>query len=240
MGLELAVLGDSTALLPHKIIQELTKKVESIMTRAQGLAAVENQEPAAQAGILVQDIGPIRKFIKEVCGPVCDDLDKKHKAATGLRKFFDAPMASLELKFQTMISDFFMERERERKKQEAILQVQRDKEHKKEVRVIAGTVAIQSGMQAAAEIREEMGDAPPVILEKIHVAGMNLGTVWHAEVIDSVAFVKGLASGKIPISMFDAEASSNKVDKQAADLDGKIDYPGVRIWEGAKIRRNRR
>ena len=239
MDTELAI-ANGKKLLPHEVIKELTKQVEGIMTKAQGLTAVENQETADQAGALVVDIGPVRKFIKKVCDPVCDELDKKHKAATGLRRFFDAPMASLELKMTTMIGDFFMARERERVKQAALLQVQKDKEHKKEVRVVAATVALQSGTQAAAEIKKDMGDAPPVILEKVQVAGMSLGTIWRAEVVDSVAFVKGLASGKVPMAMFDAEASSAKVNKEAADLEGKIDYPGVRIWEGAKIGRSRR
>ena len=239
MKIELAIV-DSKGLLPHETIKNLTEKVEGIMTRALTLTAVDSQETADQAGALVVDIGPVRKFIKKVCDPVCDGLDKKHKAATGLRKFFDAPMATLETKLKDMIGNFFMARERERKKQEALLQVQKDKEHKKEVRVVTATVALQSGSQVAQEVKDEMGDAPPVVMEETKVAGVSLGTVWHAEVIDPVAFVKGLASGKVPMSMFDASASSAKVNRQAADLEGKIDYPGVRIWEGPKVRRTGR
>lgn len=239
METELTIV-DGKGLLPHEIIKDLTEKVQSIMARAQGLTTVGSQQEADEAGLIVEAIGPVRKFIKKVCDPICDDLDKKHKAATGLRKFFDAPMASLEAKFKEMIGDFAMAYERERKKQEALLQVQVDKEHKKEVRVIAATVAIQSGTGAAEEIRDEMGDAPPVVMEKIKVAGVSVGTIWHGEVVDPVAFVKGLAGGKIPISMFDAEASSARVNKQADSLDGKIDYPGVRVWEGPKVGRSGR
>ena len=228
------------ALLPHKTIKELTVKVLGIMTRAHDLVAGESQDAADQAGTLVGDIGPVRAFIKKVCDPVCEDLDKKHKAATGLKKFFDAPMASLELRLKTMIGDFFIACERERIKQAALLQVQVDKEHKKEVRVVTATVALQSGTGAAQEVREEMADAPPVILEKMKVAGVSLGTVWHAEILDPVAFVKGLASGKVPMSMFDADASSKMVDKEAAALEGRIDYPGVRVWEAAKVGRSGR
>ena len=239
MGTQLTVV-DGKGLLPQEVIKDLTEKVHSIMARAQGLTAVGSQQEADEAGLIVGDIGPVRKFIRKVCDPICDELDKKHKAATGLRKFFDAPMASLEEKFKNMIGEFVMSRERERKKQEALLQVQIDKEHKKEVRVVAATVAIQSGTGAAEEIRDEMGDAPPVIMDKTRVAGMNVGTIWHGEVIDAAAFVKGLASGKVPMSMFDIEASSDKVNKQAAALDGKIDYPGIRVWEGPKVGRSGR
>ena len=237
MKTELAIVNGKE-LLPDDIIKALTIKVAGIMVRAQGMTAVESQEMADQAGILVGNIGPVRAFIKKVCDPICEDLDKKHKAATGLRKFFDAPMASLELRLKTMIGDFFMACERERIKQAAFLQVVIDKEHKKEVRVVAGTVALQSGTGAAQEIRDEMADAPPVILEKTEVAGVSLGTVWHAEILDPAAFVKGLASGKVPMSMFDADASSKKVDKEAAALEGRIDYPGVRVWEAAKVGRS--
>ena len=225
-------------LLPQETIKELTQRVQSVMSRVQGLSAIENQEDADRAGLIVDDIGPVRKFIKKVCDPVCDELDKKHKAATGLRKFFDAPMASLESRLKDMIGDFWMARERERKKQEALLQVQKDKEHKKEVRVVAATVALQSGTGAAEEIKDEMADAPPVILEKTVIAGVNLGTTWRAEIMDSAAFVKGLASGKIPMSMLDATACSKKVDKQADALEGKIDYPGVRVWDEPKVGRS--
>ena len=237
MKTELAIVNGK-GLLPHEVIKDLTEKVKGIMDRSHGLVAVESQEVADQAGTLVGDIGPVRTFIKKVCDPVCEDLDKKHKAATGLRKFFDAPMASLELRLKTMIGDFFMVCERERIKQAALLQVVIDKEHKKEVRVVTGTVALQSGTGAAQEIREEMADAPPVILEELQVAGVSLGTIWHAEILDPVAFVKGLASGKVPMSMFDADASSKKVDKEAAALEGRIDYPGVRVWEAAKVGRS--
>ena len=239
MRTELTVI-EGRELLASETIKELTEKVQSIMGRAHGLTAVGSQQEADEAGLIVGDIGPVRKFIGSVCDPICDELNRKHKAATGLRKFFDAPMASLEAKFKEMIGEFGMARERERKKQEALLQVQVDKEHKKEVRVVAGTVAIQSGTQAAEEIRDEMGDAPPVVMDKTKIAGVSFGTMWHGEIVDSVAFVKGLASGKIPMSMFDAEASSARVNKQAAALDGKIDYPGVRIWEGPKVGRSGR
>lgn len=239
METNLAVV-DGKGLLSHEVIKELTEKVQGIMMRAHGLTTVGSQQEADEAGLIVGDIGPVRKFIHKVCDPICDELDKKHKAATGLRKFFDAPMASLEEKFKNLIGDFVMARERERKKQEALLQVSLDKEHKREVRVVAATVAIQSGTGAAEEIRDEMGDAPPVVMEKTKVAGVNVGTVWHGEVVDAVAFVKGLASGKVPMSMFDAEASSAKVNKQAINLEGKIDYPGIRVWEGPKVGRSGR
>jgi len=239
MGTELTVI-EGRELLAPETIKKLTEKVQSIMSRAQGLTTINGQQEADEAGLIVEEIGPVRKFIGSVCDPICDELNKKHKAATGLRKFFDAPMASLEVKFKNMIGEFVMMRERERKKQEALLQVQVDKEHKKEVRVVSATVGLMSGTQAAEEIRDEMADAAPVVMEKTRVAGVSVGTVWRGEVVDAVAFVKGLASGKIPISMFDVEASSAKVNKQAAALDGKIDYPGIRVWEGPKVGRSGR
>jgi len=239
MRTELTVI-EGKELLASETIKELTEKVEDIMSRAHGLTAVGSQQEADEAGLIVGDIGPVRKFIKSVCDPICDELDKKHKAATGLRRFFDAPMASLEAKFKNMIGEFVMARERERRKQEALLQVQIDKEHKKEVRVVTATVAIQSGTGAAQEIRDEMADAPPVVMEKTRVTGVNVRTMWHGEVVDAVAFIKGLASGKIPMSMFDTEASSAKVNRQADSLDGKIDYPGIRVWEGPKVGRSGR
>ena len=237
MTMEVMTVPSSEDLLPREILKNLTEKVESIVSRAQELATVETQEGADQAGIIVMDIGPVRKFIKSVCDPVCDLYNEKHKAATGLRNLFDSPMATLEKNLKKMIGDFFMARERERKRQTALLQTQLDKEHKKEVRIVAATVALQHGTQAAEEIRDELADAPPVSLEKMEIEGVNLRIEWHAEIIDSVAFVKGLANGKVPMSMFDAEASSRKIDKQASALEGKIDYPGIRCWESAKIQR---
>ena len=239
METELTIV-DGKDLLPHKTIKDLTEKVEGIMARAQGLASVGSQEEADRAGLIVKDIGPVRRFVKKVCDPICDDLNRRHKAATGLRAFFDAPMATLEKRLNEMIGNFFMARERERKKQIALLQVDLDKEHKREVRVVATTVAFQRGTQAAEEIKDKLGDAPPVVLEKLRVEGVKVGTVWRAEIMDAAAFVKGLASGKIPMAMFDAEACGKRVDKEAEALEGKIDYPGVRVWEEAKVGRSRR
>ena len=175
-----------------------------------------------------------------MCDPICEDLNRKHKAATSLRAFFDAPMATLEKRLNEMIGNFFMARERERKKQIALLQVDLDKEYKREVRVVAATVALQQGTQAAEEVKDEMGDAPPVVLEETKVEGVSLGTEWRAEIVDAVAFVKGLASGKVPMAMFDAEACGKRVDKEAIDLEGRIDYPGIRVWEAPKVRREGR
>lgn len=219
-------------------IAALTEKVKAIMLRAHSLTAVETQEAADTAGLLVQDIGPVRKFIKQVCDPVCEKLDRRHKAATGLRRFFDAPMASLEDRFNQMIGRYVLARERERQKQQALSQVEADKKHQRDVRSTAVTATILHGKPLAKEIAAEMGDAPPVVLEKTVVQGVKAELVWYAEVENFKALATAVVAGQVPWAAIIPDVKF--IDDQAELLGGEMQWPGVRTYQDVDVKRARK
>ena len=235
--MELAVV-DGEHLIAVAHINALTEKVKEIVLRSQGLVSVEDQETANRAGVIVYDIGPVRKFVKTVCDPVCDRLDKRHKAATGLRRFFDQPMAPLEDNLKGMIGRFVATREAARKKQEALLQVDADKQHQREVRSTAVTATIIHGRPVAKDIIAEMGDAPPVILEKTEVEGVDVDMEWYAQVEDiKLLVLEGVVTGKVPWAVLTVDLQF--LNRQVASLGSEMQWPGVRVYQEPNVARSR-
>ena len=235
-GAELSVV-EGEHLIAIESVRDLTEKVKGIMIRAQGLNSVQDQQTADEAGLIVRDIGPVRKFVGQVCDPVCDQFNKKHKAATGLRRFFDQPMATLEDNLKGMIGRFVAAREFARKKQESLAQVQADKEQHKEVRTTSVTTALIHGQAIARDVAADMGSAPPVILEKTEVAGVNTKMVWKAKGEDVKLYAQAAIDGKVPWKglIFDERF----LNDQTESLDADPMWPGVRAYQEPKVGRGR-
>lgn len=224
-------------LITIESVRDLTEKVKTIMIRAQGLNSVQDQQTADEAGLIVRDIGPVRKFIKDVCSPVREWHNKRHKAATSLQNFFDQPMASLEDNLKRMIGQFVAVRETARKKQEALSQVQADKERHKEVRSTLVTTTLIHGQEIAKNVAAEMGDAPPVILEETKVQGVKVAMEWRAQVEDLKALVQAVVDGKVPWGVLTVDLQF--LAKQAESLGAEMHWPGVRVFEEPKVGRGR-
>jgi hypothetical protein len=133
-------------------------------------------------------------------------------AETMLKGAMDEYDAAVELKRANAQRALDEEAERQRRKLEQQAQKARDKG--------------QAEKAAQLNERASMVVAPIVQQESPRVSGIARREIWHAEITDFRALVRGVANGEVPLAALDANRTF--LNGQARALRAELRYPGVR------------
>lgn len=227
------------AIVPRDTQDEIAARIFSLTERGENLE-IRDIHTAETAGSIIVECDAVLKVIDEKVGPVVRQTDLAHRAAKKLEHALSDPVRAIRGRCADGLAEWHRRQEVERKKVEAELQVLAKRQHEDTAMSAAVAVALTDGQEAGGRILDEFGDAPPVQIEKPKIAGISLGTAWRGEVVNAAAFIKGLHDGSVPLSAFDKDGCSNLVDRQAKAAEGRINYPGVRVWEEGTVRRTGR
>lgn len=236
------VVQQTTQMVPGVNQQEvLGRRIASIQERAVVLLDPATKQvkkiidiaTANFAGELVSDIGIVRKEIAVFFNPNIAKADDLHKSLIKDKRRFDDPMAILEGGFKKEIGAFSLEESRRREAERLQREATAKRQHEDLVVGVAAEVEKSDGTAAAEEILKEVDNVPPVVAEKLTVAGTTIRAVWKAEVTDLRALVKAIAEGKVPLAA--VEANLSFLNRQAGSLKAEMAYPGVRVYEDRQV-----
>jgi len=210
--------------------QEVDQKALTIIEEAH-LVAVTDSETYTNAGILWKSIKDLKKKVSDHHEEIISLAHQTHKKAIAQRDKILVPLTGAGKSVKTAMETYDREQERIRQEQERRLrEIARKEEEDRQLE--EALEAEQNGEQEEAEaILEEPAYVPPVVVPKTTPKlkeGPVYRPIWQYEVIDFLALVKAVASGKAPILAL--QANNVFLGQQARSLKDTMKISGVRVF----------
>ena len=188
---------------------------------------VENNIQRLKGYDELSKIEALKIEINTTFDPIIEKAHSAHKEAIAGKNKHIKPLEDAEKIIKGTIFNYEDALEKARIAEEARLQeIQRkeaDKLAKKaEKELVKGNVEKSEVLQQQAEMTKVN---VPVIAKVEKVKGFVQKTYWYAEVTDLMKLVKAVATGKVPITMI--QANMPKLNDQASSLKDTFSYDGV-------------
>ena len=184
-------------------VQEITSQSVEILERAKAIT-VTNEHESSEAGAFLRGVKTMQTLIVDKFKDAKTAAHKAHKSITTMEKEHLEPLLAAETIVKKQISGYLV-----------VQNLKRQKEQEKLLK------AAKNGQEVA------------VIPEVVKPAGVQLRETWRAEVVDFMALVKGVASGKVPPSYL--LPNDSLLNQQARALKEELRLPGVKAVKEAGI-----
>lgn len=214
-----------------------TTEVERMIPAVQGMATaivVSNEGEAEVAANFVREVKAKKQVVLDLLNPSVEKAHAAHKSLTELRKKLTDPFDEAERAVRLKINHWADEEQRKRDEAARLLREQARKEQEEaalreaEARKQAGVAdldldaaARDAGFQAEL-VHDEALEAAP----KPKVAGVSMGRVWKAQIVDKEALVKYVAAN--PAVLHYLDPNQKLLDSMAKQQHEKLSIPGVR------------
>lgn len=215
-------------------------RATELLSRVRAFEIRSDEDAAALAAILNEEILAPKKAAKEFFAPMKDAANKTHKAIckgeTDVLSVYEAP----EKEAKKKIGDWHDEQERLRQAALAAAEAENQKVEE-DVRLDLAQEAADEGDHEQAE-RILTGDVPviaafappPVSTKPVRVGGVTIRKKYKAELYDQRKLMQAaLTTRPDLVAIF--EANQGKLDRMANDLGPALNLPGVRVIEVTNV-----
>lgn len=207
----------------------LTRKTSELAQRSSAYATITSQSLYAGAEQLAKEVQANNKAIKALHDPVVEHWYAKHQTACTARKSMLDPGLAVFGKLKAAMEAYVRLAAQRRREQE-----QRDQ---------AAALALQ---QSRASNHQQLCNTPatpvpatPVFAVPLPIARApqlstsHQRTQWQYEVTDMMTVLRAVVAGKIPLEA--VQVNDTFVCKQVEQYRTSLRYPGIRVFEDAKI-----
>jgi len=207
-------------------IMELEKQVPEVSTQAQAIT-IKNQIGYDKANDFLKAIKGLQVKVRETFRPIIEKAHLAHKEAVNKEKEHLEPLLKAEELVKTKMVDFYQEQERIRQAEQRKLEA--EAERKRQEALKKAEEARENGQEVKADKYENKAAeiVAPTLAPTIDKGSTVITKRYHAEVVDLMALVKAVASGKAPLSLI--EANMPVLNAQARALKETMSYPGVKV-----------
>jgi len=180
-------------------------------------------------------IKELRKEIAETFGPIIKKAHEAHQEALGQRRKVEEPLEVAERTIKGTMGAW--QREQERLQRIAQAEAEAEARRQEDERRQAEALALEeAGETAAAErvIEAPVFTPPPVVRSAAPaVSGIQVKKTWKAQLTDTMALVKAVAAGQVPLAIL--EVKQGALDAAARQWKSQLQWPGVRAYEDTGI-----
>lgn len=172
---------------------------DSITQRCMSLAVIDSPEAAELAGEIIREAGAAKKQILAHIDPVCEQANKAHKAATGLRAKlleFETHVKGLSSRLGAYLTEQRRKADEARRKAEAEARAEQERLRKEaEDAALAKAAELESqGKHFSAQVAMKQAEQPvvaPVAVAPtpapVKVEGIHLRDNWKWRIVDEAA-----------------------------------------------------
>lgn len=200
--------------------QSTAAEYAPIVHEAGGLL-VENDDQYEQAGAFLQRIRIGIDQVHELVDPVCDQTNKAHKSATGLRSRLLAPLEEAKQVIADRMGSHVWEKEVAAREERLRIQKEQEAANRKAARELRKTGASDAAVQAA---RTEPAPPPATTATPPKVAGVSVLKRWVFVVDDVQKLLRAIADGKLDESM--VTLNTGALNRWAASTRNTVTVPG--------------
>jgi hypothetical protein len=158
--------------------KELEQKALSVVTQANELAIVDDENYQHASMILTKVIKPMAAEIKSTFRPIIEKAHASHKEACAQEKRHLEPLAKAEVIIKNKISVYLDEIDRKQREERARLEA--EAKAQQEAQAVNDAIMAETKEEADAIIEEAINTTPVVIAPKIEAKaeGISRKSVW--------------------------------------------------------------
>lgn len=207
-------------------VKALAQQAEDMLASAEAFKIVSASD-YQQAAVALKAVKARQKQLKTLRETITKPMLAALDAARDLFRRPESLLATAETMLKRSMTVYDEAQERERREAQRKLDEAAERERRRLAQQ-AERAAAKGQADKAADLQERaaMTVAPIAQQDKPAVAGISRREIWHAELIDLRALVRGVADGHVPLAAL--QANQKFLDGQARALRSELRYPGVR------------
>ena len=212
-------------------IQEIDSRVLSKLEEAKGLS-ISNDSSYKKAGEFLLGIGDLEKAIDASFDPIIEAQHAAWKLALAKKAEHYVPLKEAETVVKDKMTDYQilaekrLKEEEARRRGEAMRAVEQDRIDR------ANALIDQGRPEEALELLDAPVEAPPIIMPETSapkIAGIVTRNVWRWRIVDEKLLPREYL---IP--------DETRIGKMVRASEGKIEIPGVEVYQEREIAKGRR
>lgn len=170
----------------HDEADQVQQQAGDLVARAHSLAVTNDEQYAAAAAFLSEDVKPLLRRINETFDPIVEQAHRAHKTALDAKKKVAEPVLAAERAVKASLSLYAQRQEEARRRREA--EIRRAEQERAEREALDRAAELER--QGHREEAEAMLDAPivaaPVVLPPAtpKVAGVSTREGWKYRIVD--------------------------------------------------------
>lgn len=210
--------------------KEIEQQTSDALTRA-GEIEITDDAGYKAAGAFVQVVKDLLKKVDETFADSIEAAHKTHKKILAAKKAHAEPLEQAEKIVKFKIGKYFDEQQRKiREENERAAAELRRQQEEHRIAVAKHEAAVKA--QNAAQVAPPPPPPPPVPVKPITAApiasGVSMRTDWKHEVVDLMALVQAVASGRAAITFLSANETVLKAEAVRTKAASTI--PGVHFY----------
>lgn len=212
---------------------QIAKQASELLATAQ-CYEIDCSELYDSAGEELKRCKAMLKMIDEIRKPITRNLDAAKKGVMDIFRPTEDYLQRSEKLLKAAMVKWQTEQERIRLKEEArqrafVRQEQEKLRQEAEAAIEKGDTEQAEALQATAALVPM-----PIVESNVQkLQGINMRTVWKAELVDKTALIQAVAEGKVPDAAL--EVCMTFLNTQARALKSALNYPGVRAVSEQQI-----
>jgi len=211
---------------------QLRQEVSPVVTKAYSIV-VQNAQQYSGAAEFLKMVKDAQKKVKEYFEPMKTNAYQAWKEICAKENQMLEPLGKAEAEVKTKMLTFQREEEERRIAEQRRLQAIADEKARKE----RERLQKEAEKLKTPELKEKrMAEAESVIAPVIQVQpetpkidGISTRSIWKAEVISKIDFVKAAINDQNLLALLEIDLA--KLNKIAQATKGQISYPGIRFYE---------